>query len=980
MRALPILYAILTVLAAGLVPCVVLVRAPDTASEIDDPIAPPDGERDATLEVHVKDDAARPIDRAVVRAFVVGPKGATRDRIAPAPGGVARVEGLLRTTYWVVAEAEGHARASAMVVLESGVRRLELTAAPEHVLALEVRDEANRGVAGATVEVRSPADPVPIGATTDAEGHARVGRLGPGPFAVTVRAAGLGETSESRVDEGAPFRITLKKLGTLFVKVLDEGGAPARGARVLLSGPNLWPPRATETNEAGEAKVSGLDGAGYSARAVRGGSLSRLETGIAVGKGEERRVLLTLAPGRSVRVTVVEGEADDGPPVSGARVVLVEGGLSPFPIEAVTDKRGGAVVGPFLESGAIVTASADGLVARGAPLTDNAGAITLHLARAGTIEGRVVDGRGFPIDGVTLSLVGTDVGGGPVDEDPSRHAFRKAHFFATLSGPRALIPAGDLGVVPGPVPPIPRAGSLGEAAGLPVAAAASNAGVDTAAPWISKRDGTFVLAPATPGRVRVVARHPGYVEAESAFVVLAPGGKLEMTLTLARGGSLEGRVVDARGQAAPGVHVTAAGSDGSFERAARTAQDGSFAFASLPNAVTVLVAPADDPTEIVARAELRVGDSEKKELVLTMPPAREPIDVRVTDGRGRSIAGAQISARSDDARVGFSRTAFASKDGTATIARARGLGLRVEVSAPGFAPRTFAFADAPAEVRVELHEAERLEGRITDERGNGVADAALRLECGESIHGGRPRDASGNFTFSELPAGTCSLRVTAASFAPAELAITIREERGRRATETPRIELAREAVVEGDVVDDTGRPVAGARVALDRVPVVLAEGAPPPRMARTDERGRFRLGGLPEGALVLEAYAADVGRGQVENVRGDRGRTTGNVRITLAKLAPSEGDRSAGSVAVTLGQTKPPDVEVVIVHVAEGSEAERAGLRPDDTIESVNGVRVRTIEEARARLGGPLADDAVVGLRRDETRFVRRVPRERVRR
>ena len=67
---------------------------------------------------------------------------------------------------------------------------------------------------------------------------------------------------------------------------------------------------------------------------------------------------------------------------------------------------------------------------------------------------------------------------------------------------------------------------------------------------------------------------------------------------------------------------------------------------------------------------------------------------------------------------------------------------------------------------------------------------------------------------------------------------------------------------------------------------------------------------------------------------------------------------------MTLGETGAP-VDVVIVSVAEGSEAERAGLSAGDVLVSVDGVAVvHSIAEARGRLAGPLADDALVAVRR----------------
>jgi S1-C subfamily serine protease len=188
--------------------------------------------------------------------------------------------------------------------------------------------------------------------------------------------------------------------------------------------------------------------------------------------------------------------------------------------------------------------------------------------------------------------------------------------------------------------------------------------------------------------------------------------------------------------------------------------------------------------------------------------------------------------------------------------------------------------------------------------------------------------------------------------------------------------------VEGVVVDAKGDPVPGARVAKDRVLVYLAVGAAPAGLALTDAHGHFKLGELPEGSSTLEAYAPDVGRArfEVHNVR--EGRTVDAGRITLEKGSEERAKEpsASGGVAVTLGETGDDPHDVVIVAVADGSEAERAGLRPGDIVVEVDGVAVHTLSEARSRLSGPVTDDVIVKVRRGARVEELGVAREQVRR
>ena len=87
---------------------------------------------------------------------------------------------------------------------------------------------------------------------------------------------------------------------------------------------------------------------------------------------------------------------------------------------------------------------------------------------------------------------------------------------------------------------------------------------------------------------------------------------------------------------------------------------------------------------------------------------------------------------------------------------------------------------------------------------------------------------------------------------------------------------------------------------------------------------------------------------------------------------------NGSSIAVTLGQS---GSDVVIVSVLPGSFAERAGVRPDDTLVAVDGLLVHTIEEARRKMTGPVKDDVVLRIKRGEgPELLLRVSRETLRR
>jgi len=943
-------------------------------------------DRDGALDVAVVESGdGRALAGASVGAFALIDgvaylaSAGTTDR-----AGDIHLGGLPHVETWVLADAAGHARGSSNVVVGSGARSLRVELGPEHAIVVSVRDELGAAVAGAQIEVLDGSQPLPVGARTDEVGEAHVGRLPAGPWAVTARAPGYEEVTRPASNDGELVRLVLRKLGGLTVRVLAEDERPVAGARVTLAGPTLWPPRSTATAANGEALVGSLSAGSYAVRATMGDRVTPIELGVMLARGEQKTLVLHLAPGRFVAVRVTDGAADDADAVRGARVSLVEAGLSPFPLEATTDAQGRARLGPIAAGSVTLGVRADGFVGRGGlPVADPVPAETrVALVRAGTLEGRVVDARGYSVGGATIEIVGTDPGGAPILDDPRRASFQSAHFDAMLAGPSPLLPSGELGVVPGPVPPIPREGPPPLPGALALSTSPTSPLVE---PWVTREDGTFSLTPASPGRVRAIVHHPMYVEALSELVTLTPGGTAHVDIVLHAGGTIEGKVLDARDRPVEGARVLVSATHGSLERVTRTATDGTFAFAAMPEQVVLTAGVDDDEAQPDARVVVAVPDGERKEVVVHLPAPREPLPVHVDDDRGHGVDAAQISASSIAADVPLRTTAFTDPGGVAALRRARGVPLRVEVSAPGFASKVLTTDGSEGQLDVTLSAAETAQGEIVTARGrDAVAGAEVMLATDLGVRRVRT-DAQGHYALTGLSSGNARLRVRAAGYAPALRDVAIPDQGGRRPFELPRVELQEEGAVEGTVVDARGNPVAGARVAQGHVPTWLAIGTTPQGMAVTDEKGRFALHELPEGTVTLEAYAPDLGRTRVEGVKTVSGRTTVGVTITLAPGAgdePTKEPAATGNLAITLGESSAAGgvADVVVVSVAEGSEAERAGLVAGDVVQEVDGVAVRTMGDARARLAGPLADDVVVTLRRGNQPLTLRVTREAVRR
>ncbi len=974
---------------------------------------------ESRLLVSIRDAERAPVAGARATAFwLVGGSAFLAGAGTSDAAGQVTIAALPGGEYFVLAEAEGRARTSTRVVLgEADGREVALLLQPVRTLGVAVLDDRGAPLANAWVEVDS-GDPLPYVGTTDAQGLSTVGRLGPPPYRVRVGAAGHEAASEWVTKVSAePVRFALRPLGTIEAVVVDTDGAPVPSATVAIVGSGLWPARLTKVDATGHARIADLPAGAYNLRATAGDRVATSEFGLRLERGQTRSVTLAVVPGRRLTARVVQADADEGAgagagaggkdsvgsaharPVARANVVLTEGGLSPFPVEGTTDEQGRVVLGPVALSGdAYLSARAEGFVAKsGVPAPREAqGEIVIALGRGATLRGEVVDARGFPVPGATIEVVGTAADGTPIDETPERNAFRAAHFTWALAGPRQLVRAGELGVMAGPIPTLPRDrwGAV-PAPGSEVSPGAIGRGglgpritdlVKAAAapePWVTRSDGTFRARPIPAGRVRVIVRHPAYVETSSGFVTLSPAGEGSVHVVMSGGGRLEGRVFDDHRHPVPGARIELAAMHGSLERSTSCAQDGTFAFASVPGEVSLSVFRPDALDEVALHALVTVQDAETRTLELVLPAERDSMTIDVTDDRGLPLSPVQVLVASLAPDAPVRRTLFTDRNGNAAFSDVAGLPVRLQATFRGRAPWVRELESAPREWTIVLGVGTTLTGTVTARGGRDVvsgADVTLHVATGAlEVRTGR----DGSFRLENVPSGRARMLVRSAGHVAFEKVVTVEDAtRVDCPVELEAIVLQEGGALEGEVVDARGDPVVGARVsqgaALSYVPSAnRASGA------ATDRTGAFRFVDLPEGPVSVEAYHPDKGRGRgVAEIRA--GRTTDRVRITLESAAePSAAgqahadDTATGGVAVTLAEHG--QGEVIVAAVAPRSEAERAGIMPGDRLIAIDGAAVDSVGAAHHRMFGPLGDDIVVELVRDGAPRRLRVARERVR-
>jgi protocatechuate 3,4-dioxygenase beta subunit len=349
---------------------------------------------------------------------------------------------------------------------------------------------------------------------------------------------------------------------------------------------------------------------------------------------------------------------------------------------------------------------------------------------------------------------------------------------------------------------------------------------------LADRDGQFTLA-APAGPYRVAANKSGYAPVEAPAP--APGTRVE--LRLHRGAVLSGRVVDEFGEPVPLFPVMVeAITDPPTSRPIATTQTndrGEFRIAGLRPG-TVAVAAVDIRSSVN---------------VLTAQDRPEP-PKRTYYPHASTVADAEpIALRFGEEHDGIDLVVAADQPALPPVQQ-----LRLQSG-------QLVLARGTSTVR----------GRVVTASGQAVAHAQVRLAPGSDPLQTRAMlaDSSGQFVFSDLPAGSFHVGATKRGFFATPGGTTYADqvvEIGEGATRDDVIlRLSRGASVSGQVVDELDSPLEGVSVQLLQVRYERGRTRlVPAGTARfTDDLGRYRLYDLPPGQYIISGSVGAVGSSEL---------------------------------------------------------------------------------------------------------------------
>lgn len=447
----------------------------------------------------------------------------------------------------------------------------------------------------------------------------------------------------------------------------------------------------------------------------------------------------------------------------------------------------------------------------------NTGGILLTLQAGGSVQGKVSDDTGAPIERFHVSAT-------PVEDNDTQSRYygrkeRVAQTYKAADGRFVLeglrdgewdIEAAVVGShsakrrvkVPGGNAPldlvVPRvataSGIVTDPAGHPVAQAIVSASSATRTMYwdngreerskATDKDGRFKLDNLAPGSLKISAKSEGWAESEDVKLDVAAAQEIEgLTLMLRLGGNIQGEVLDGTGHADAGRHISMWGQRGGVNHDATSDAAGRFEFDHLaPGQYELHTQPNEKEQEaakdekgetdwekynaLQKQASVKVVEGETAHVVLGAMP-RAPVRVfgSVTCAK-QPVAGAKVNAWAMKAEGGqrqHSATSDAKGLYEMTVDEPGSYSFNVRIG--GVGTQIGRTEEVPAGASFELDfelESGRILGRVIGPDGRALSGirVTLQVERGAaersrgSVYGQIQSDDDGRFEFGSLPAST----------------------------------------------------------------------------------------------------------------------------------------------------------------------------------------------------------------------------------
>lgn len=698
----------------------------------------------------------------------------------------------------------------------------------------------------------------------DAAGRYRVRVTGPGLIPAELRYVPVPS------DEA---RIVIARKVSIEGSVVD-GGTPVPSAHVGLRGEAIGGGIEIVTDPKGKFVFADLPEGRYQLFAWRDTLAARAVRVNRLGAGPFTPIELSLEAATIVVGRVV---ARDDQALLPAAIELRPSGDDQAPRYARSGEDGTFRIEGVPHGKWIADAFSPGFISSGGvELEAGRGIVALELERGGVVEGRVIDRDGKPIANASIRAL-TQLAGNPTPQEHSASidADRLRRFSGRIAAPAAtfgslgaaadpqLLPRGELGVMVGPIPPIPPPGAtVARPATMDVSYANALVGeppplAPTRDPsvWITGPDGRYRIAGLAKGKHVVLAIAPSFAEGRSKQTAVELGQRVDnVDVMLGPGTMIAGRVVDQHGVKVTGAQVHATPEVG-FPVDGFTDQEGTYRLGPVTGQVE-LTASAFGHADVRRTIELPAAagttpDERREDFTLVVADAI--LSGTLDDATGAPVGGAQIEV------IASGRIAVVNPDGTFSIDHLPAGPLRVRVTHPSYPIAELDAKATPLErekVRLRLPLGGAVEGVILDGMSGAPLGGQVLTAYGPNgATADATSEANGRWKLGPLRPGAWKLSIEQPGYLPSsrELAVPASRVPGETSVFDIRFDLVKGALLGGTVRDARGRRVTGATV-------TVRQGDGPTATGTTDTQGEFRIRDAPTGEIVVTATTPD-GRG-----------------------------------------------------------------------------------------------------------------------
>jgi Carboxypeptidase regulatory-like domain len=719
------------------------------------------------------------------------------------------------------------------------------------------------GSAGASSVTAAPPTPP--------DGHFILEGLAPGRYRVHVTGAGLLAAEVRFVpvpsDEA---RIVVARQISIEGTVTD-GGKPVAGAMVGIRGDAIGGGLEVVADPHGAFHVPDLPEGRYQVYAWQQALAARAVRVSRLGSGPFAPVELRLEAGAIVVGRVIDRGEGTGVV---AAIELRPQGDDQAPRYARSGDDGVFRIEGVPNGTWIADAFAPGYTSPGGvELEAGKGVPELALERGAVIEGTVVDPSGRPIAGASVRALATGTSpteySADVDQDRLRRFSGRSVAAAPpsheLSADPQLVPRGELGVMTGPIPPLPLPGEqiarpasvvdpkATSLVGEPPPLAANASEASRASIWTTASDGRFRIAGIAKGNVTVLAIAASFAEGRSRQVALGTGEVVTgIDVVLGAGTYVVGRVVDQNGAPVAGAEVSAQPEVGApIENFADS--DGQYRVGPVSGKLVMRVsAYGHVDARVSLELELATGTTavEHREDI-TLDVADATLLGTLVDSAGIPVGGAHLEIV---AGASEGRGAVSSSDGLFSIEMLPRGHVRVRVDHPAYPTQELdAIASTTGErARLVVAIGGAIEGVLLDARSGAPLASMSLTAAGPGAATAETSTAStGLWKLGPLVAGHWRIAINQPGYMALsrEVDVPAATSPGGTSVRDVRIELVRGALIGGTVRDSRGQRVPGAHVVI-RAAAGEVDGD-------ADAQGEFRIHDAPTGDVDVIATKGD---------------------------------------------------------------------------------------------------------------------------